>query len=84
VSDTLIVKDFVTFLFWCDTTEMIQIRIALFDLMVEVSSDASYPDAVSDLANRASSTFITALTTAKMQGIDLITYLDDDEEEIDD
>lgn len=59
---------------------MIMIRIALFDLLVEVQSDASYPDALSDLCNRASSTFIAALTTAKIQGIDLVTFEDDDEE----
>jgi len=64
---------------------MTKISMSLYALLVEVECDANHPDAVTDLANRASVLFMTALTAAKNNGIDVmrVSSLDDDEYEDD-
>jgi len=64
-----------------------QISIRLGGLVVEIGSEATYPDMVSDLTGRCLSTFKEALDKAEEHGIDvsnmrLITneYSDEDED----
>jgi len=61
---------------------MISIKITLYNLSVELQSDANHPDALHDLTNRASNAFIQATATAKAQGIDLFNFSDIDEDEV--
>ena len=65
-----------------------QISIRLGGLVVEIGSEATYPDMVSDLTNRCLATFKDAMDKAEEHGIDvsnmrLITseYSDDDEDQ---
>lgn len=65
-----------------------QISIRLGGLVVELGSEATYPDMVSDLTNRCLSTFKDAMDKAEEHGVDvsnmrLITseYSDDDEDQ---
>jgi hypothetical protein len=48
-----------------------QISIRLGGLVVELGSEATYPDMVSDLTNRCLSTFKDAMDKATEQGIDV-------------
>jgi len=64
-----------------------QISIRLGGLVVELGTEAQYPDMVSDLTGRCLATFKDAMDTATEHGIDvsdmrLITseYSDDDED----
>jgi hypothetical protein len=64
-----------------------QISIRLGGLVVELGSEATYPDMVSDLTNRCLTTFKDAMDKAEEHGVDvsnmrLITteYSDDDED----
>jgi hypothetical protein len=64
-----------------------QISIRLGGLVVEIGSEATYPDMVSDLTGRCLNTFKDALDKAEEHGIDvsnmrLITteYSDEDED----
>jgi hypothetical protein len=78
---------------WCHTYSQeeimaySQISIRLGGLVVELGSEATYPDMVSDLTNRCLSTFKEAMDKATEHGVDvsdmrLITseYSDDDED----
>jgi hypothetical protein len=64
-----------------------QISIRLGGLMVELGTEATYPDMVSDLTGRCLTTFNEAMDKAKEHGVDvsdmrLITtdYSEDDED----
>ena len=64
-----------------------QISIRLGGLVVEIGSEATYPDMVSDLTNRCLATFKDAMDKAVEAGVDvsdmrLITtdFSDDDED----
>lgn len=48
-----------------------QISIRLGGLVVEIGSEATYPDMVSDLTNRCLSTFKDAMDKATEHGIDV-------------
>jgi hypothetical protein len=61
---------------------MISVKITLYNLSVELQSDANHPDALHDLTNRASAAFIQASATAKAQGIDLYNFGDIEEDEL--
>lgn len=65
-----------------------QISIRLGGLMVELGTEATYPDMVSDLTGRCLTTFKEAMDKAQEHGVDvsdmrLITsdYGDDDDED---
>jgi hypothetical protein len=64
-----------------------QISIRLGGLVVELGSEATYPDMVSDLTNRCLSTFKDAMDKAEEHGIDvsnmrlITTELADDDDD---
>jgi hypothetical protein len=64
-----------------------QISIRLGGLVVELGSEATYPDMVSDLTGRCLNTFKEALDKAEEHGIDvsnmrlITTELSDDDED---
>lgn len=66
-----------------EKVNMISIKIQAYELLVELQSSESYPDAVSDLVNRASTTFVLAVTTLKSNDIDLFNIYQPDREDID-
>lgn len=66
-----------------------RVVINLGGLNIKVEQDSAYPDMVSDLCNRASELFVTALAQAKASDIDILSatwvdYGDEDEEFEDD
>ena len=62
---------------------MISIKIKAYELSVELQSTESYPDAVTDLVNRASTAFIMAVNTMKNNNIDLFNIAIPEEEDVD-
>lgn len=62
---------------------MISIKIQAYELTVELQSSETYPDAVSDLCNRASTTFVMAVTALKSNDIDLFNIYQLNNEDID-
>jgi len=52
-------------------------------LIVELETDTSYPDQLTDMANRTLNLFQNAVLTAKETGIDIaeMELLDDDEDD---
>ena len=64
-----------------------QISIRLGGLVVEIGSEATYPDMVSDLTNRCLATFKDAMDKAEEHGIDvsnmrlITTELSEDDED---
>lgn len=62
---------------------MISIKIQAYELTVELQSSETYPDAVSDLCNRASTTFVMAVTALKSNNIDLFNIYQLNNEDID-
>ena len=62
-----------------------KITISLHQLFIEVEHEASYPDQMSDMTNRALDLFTTALTIAKTSNMDIrdfnvIDFEDEDED----
>lgn len=68
----------------CDNDPVFKIRISLYDLEVEIESNVSYPDAITDVVNRATHAFITSLLSIKESGIELFKLIDEDADEFDD
>ena len=66
-----------------ERANMISIKIQAYELTVELQSSETYPDAVSDLCNRASATFVMAVTTMKSNDIDLFNIYQPESEDID-
>lgn len=62
---------------------MISIKIQAYELTVELQSSETYPDAVSDLCNRASTTFVMAVTALKSNNIDLFNIYQLNNEDVD-
>jgi hypothetical protein len=56
----------------------INVRIAIFDLSVEISTTHDYPDALDDMTQRAINAFTSSLITAKSVGIDLMPILEEE------
>jgi hypothetical protein len=50
---------------------MISIRIKAYELELELQSSETYPDALSDLVNRATTSFAMCVATMKSANIDL-------------
>ena len=50
---------------------MLIVRIAAYELIVEIQSDATYPDALSDIVNRANESFKGAVDAMSKAGIPL-------------
>jgi hypothetical protein len=48
-----------------------RVVISLHRLYVEIEQEASYPDQLTDLTNRAKELLATSITVAKEQGIDI-------------
>ena len=48
---------------------MLIVRIAAYELIVEIQSDASYPDHLQDIANRATSAFRDAVESMQQAHI---------------
>lgn len=75
------------FLGYSATMPLARVVINLGGLNVKVEQESSYPDMVTDLCNRASVLFGTALAQAKASEVDILssTWVDygDDEEEDD-
>lgn len=73
------------FLGYCRTMPLARVIINLGGLNVKIEQDSSYPDMITDLCNRASVLFGTALAQAKASEIDILssTWVDygDDEED---
>ena len=44
---------------------MLLVRIAAYELIVEIQADVAYPDALSDIVNRATESFTKAVETMK-------------------
>lgn len=63
---------------------MFRITITLYDLEVAVEAQVTYPDAISDVVNRATHSFLTALMGVKESGVELFKLLDEDADEYDD
>lgn len=63
---------------------MFRMKITLYDLEVSVEAQVSYPDAISDVVNRATHSFLTALMGVKESGIELFKLIEEDEDEFDD
>ena len=59
---------------------ILRISISLYDLEVEIEGNATYPDAISDICNRATTSFITALMAVKESGIELFKLIEEDNE----
>ena len=60
---------------------MIAIRIRAYAVTVELESSESYPDALSDLANRATQAFTAALATMRASEIPIYNPEYEDEED---
>ena len=64
-----------------------RVVISLHRLYVEIEQEASYPDQLTDLTNRAKELLATSMVIAKEQGIDIrsedFCECDDDAEEED-
>ena len=65
-----------------------RVVINLGGLNVKIEQDATYPDIVSDMCNRAAVLFATSLSQAHSAGLDImastwVDYGDDDEEDED-
>jgi hypothetical protein len=60
-----------------------RVHISLYNLIVELETDTSYPDQLTDMANRTLNLFQNAVLTAKETGIDIaeMELLDDDEDD---
>ena len=54
---------------------MISIKIKAYELEVEVQSSETYPDALSDLVNRATSAFAMCVATMKSADIEIFNIL---------
>ncbi len=54
--------------------------MSLYDLEIEIESNVTYPDAISDLTNRATTSFITALMAVKESGVELFKLLEEEDE----
>ena len=63
---------------------MTKITMSLYSLFIEVECDANHPDATTDLANRASVLFMTALNAAKTNGVDINQPLAIEDDELED
>lgn len=50
---------------------MIIVRIAAYELIVEIQADASYPDALQDITNRATESFTQAVEVMQKAQISL-------------
>ena len=50
---------------------MLIVRIAAYELIVEIQSDATYPDALNDVVNRATSVFKDAVESMQQAHIPL-------------
>jgi hypothetical protein len=61
--------------------KMIAIRIQAYALTVEIECSESYPDALTDVANRASTAFATALELMRISEIPIYNPDLDPEEE---
>jgi hypothetical protein len=48
---------------------MMYVRISAYDLVVEIQADLNYPDALSDIMNRANETFKQSVDTMKTAGV---------------
>jgi hypothetical protein len=59
---------------------MFRIKMSLYDLEIEIESNVTYPDAISDLTNRATTSFITALMAVKESGVELFKLLEEEDE----
>jgi hypothetical protein len=59
---------------------MFLIRIAAYEVIVEIESDAVYPDAMTDIVNRANESFARAINSLTAAGVpfDPATLIDDD------
>lgn len=60
-----------------------RVHISLYNLIVELESDAGYPDQMTDMANRTLNLFQNAVLTAKETGIDIMQMelLEDEDED---
>ena len=63
---------------------MFRMKITLYDLEVSIEAQVGYPDAIDDLANRVTHSFLTALMGVKESGIELFKLIDEDADEFDD
>jgi len=50
---------------------MLSIKIRAYELEVELQTSETYPDALTDLVNRASQAFVLGVTALKNNNIDL-------------
>ena len=62
-----------------------RVHISLYNLIVELETDTSYPDQLTDMANRTLNLFQNAVLTAKETGIDItemaLLELDEDDDD---
>lgn len=61
-----------------------RVHLSLFNLIIEIESDAIYPDQMHDMTNRALGLFVGALEVCKANNLDIRTDDVDDYIEEDD
>lgn len=58
---------------------LFKIKISLYDLECEVEASVTYPDAITDICNRATHAFLTSLMAVKESGIEMFKLIEDEE-----
>lgn len=59
---------------------MMLVRIAAYELIVEIQADLAYPDALNDVVNRATESFAKAVESLAASGIPIMGADELDEE----
>ena len=67
----------------CNTEQVIIVRIAAYELIVEIQADLTYPDALQDITNRAVQSFSQAVETMQKSNIALVGADELEEKEAD-